>query len=193
MCQSIEVPQRFSQGIWKTMYSQYSRRKYSTSGFFGGEMFYPATLGAKNYPPSFETPEVNRIRRITGSLLNAIWRWPKAKAIQFSRAEGRTLNRDLYEGANLPQCLMMYSGILLLGHIQLWNLWHTATSDIYSYGILIYLERTFITSSYYHKLYEMHYFMCFIVTDVIQYLCQALLLILHENYATIITIWIWME
>ena len=135
-------------------YSQYSRRKY---------------------------PGVNRIRRITGSLLNAIWRWPKAKAIQFSRAEGRTLNRDLYEGANLPQCLMMYSGILLLGHIQLWNLWHTATSDIYSYGILIYLERTFTTSSYYHKLYEMHYFMCFIVTDVIQYLCQDLLLILHEG------------
>ena len=158
-------------------------------------MFYLATpWGPKiTPPPSFETPGVNRIRRITGSLLNAIWRWPKAKAIQFSRAEGRTLNRDLYEGANLPQCLMMYSGILLLGHIQLWNLWHTATSDIYSYGILIYLERTFTTSSYYHKSYEMHYCMCFIVTDVIQYLCQALLLILHESYATIITIWIWIE
>ena len=162
-------------------------------GLLWGWNVLPRNLGGQKLtpPPSFETPRVNRIRRITGSLLNAIWRWPKAKAIQFSRAEGRTLNRDLYEGANLPQCLMMYSGILLLGHIQLWNLWHTATSDIYSYGILIYLERTFTTSSYYHKLYEMHYFMCFIVTDVIQYLCQDLLLILHESYTTIITIWIW--
>ena len=87
---------------------------------------------------------------------------------------------------------MMYSGTLLLGHIQLWNLWHTATSDIYSYRILIHigiLKGLLLPQAImYHKLYEMHYFMCFIVTDVIQYLCQALLLILHESYATIITI-----